>query len=84
MDIDNLPAHYRTVPLSLPLRMEAKRKRTRAGIAGLVIGVPITGLGIFGFMRGGAEILGLWGVIFGPLAIFVGVFYLIKASKSTL
>ena len=69
-------------PLSLPLRMEAKKKRSRLGYIALAVGIPLTGLGIFGFARGGAEMLGIWGVGFGLGATALGIAILVKGAKT--
>lgn len=84
MDPNHPHAQHQPVTFSMPLRMEAKRKRTRAGTAALAVGVPILCLGIFGFARGGAELLGVWGVGVGALLIGVGAFFLKKASAGGL
>lgn len=68
-------------PVSLPLRLEAKRKKTRLGILGIALGVPLLGAGVFGFARGGAEMLGIWGVGLGVILIAIGIVMLKKASK---
>ncbi len=69
-------------PLSLPIRMEAKRRKSRAGIAALVLGIIFLALGIYGFAIGGAELLGLWGLVFGIGASGAGITILVKASKT--
>jgi len=76
------PPVYSVGPMSLPLRMEAKRKKTRAGAAFLVIGLLLLSLGIFGFARGGAEMLGIWGTALGVGLSALGVFILVGASKA--
>lgn len=68
-------------PVSMPLRMEAKRKKTRLGIIAICVGVPALGAGVFGFARGGAEMLGVWGVGLGVIMIAVGIVMLKKANK---
>lgn len=69
-------------PLSLPLRMEAKRKRSRLGAVAITLGVVLLALGIYGFARGGAELLGLWGVGFGLGATAVGIVLVRKAAAA--
>ncbi len=72
--------HY-PVSLSMPLRLEAKKKRTRLGVILLVIGLPLLALGIFGFLRGGAMMLGVWGSAFGAALLCTGAVVLKKASQ---
>lgn len=84
MDPNQLPSQYQPATFSMPLRVETKRKRTRAGLAGLLIGLPLIGLGIFGFARGGAEMLGVWGIAVGVLATLTGVLFLKKAARNEL
>jgi hypothetical protein len=62
--------------------MEAKRKRSRLGTVAVVLGVVLLGLGIYGFARGGAELLGIWGVGFGVGALAVGIVLLKKAAAA--
>jgi hypothetical protein len=61
--------------------MEAKKKKNRAGLAFLVIGLLLLGLGIFGFARGGAEMLGIWGTALGVGLSALGVIILVNAAK---
>jgi hypothetical protein len=68
-------------PLSLPFRTVQKNKTKKAGTALVVAGVPILGLGIFGFVRGGAEMLGVWGVVLGLGLIGAGTAVLVRASR---
>ena len=79
------PEYYnvRAVSLSMPLRMEAKKKRTRVGVSVLCVGVPVLGLGLYGFIRGGAMILGVWGTVFGVALIATGIAVLMKAAKAS-
>lgn len=63
--------------------MEAKRRKSRAGFAALAVGCVFLALGVYGFARGGAELLGIWGVAFGVGASALGITLLKKASKAT-
>jgi hypothetical protein len=61
--------------------MEAKKKRRKTGIIFTVIGVVLTGVGAFGFARGGAMMLGVWGLGMGLLMGAVGIGLIMKSSK---
>jgi hypothetical protein len=69
-------------PLSLEFRTVQKAKKKKAGIALVVIGVPLVGLGIFGFARGGAEMLGVWGLGVGIALIAAGVVVIRAAARA--
>ena len=68
-------------PLSLPFRTVQKTKKKRAGMALVIVGVPLLALGIFGFARGGAEMLGVWGVVVGLGLIAAGSAVFLRASR---
>lgn len=78
----SLPPEYQVGPLSLPLRMEAKRKRNRVGVIALVIGLGLTAVGVGAFLRGGAEVLGIWGLGFGVGLSTLGAVLIVKAAKA--
>jgi hypothetical protein len=67
-------------PLSLDLRMEKKRRRTKVGISCLIAGVIMLGVGGFGMSRGGADILGVWGLIMGVALVGTGAYTLKRAA----
>jgi hypothetical protein len=67
-------------PLSLDLRMEKKRRRTKVGIFCLVAGVAMLGIGGFGVARGGADILGVWGLVMGVALVGTGGYMLKRAT----
>lgn len=69
-------------PLSLPIRMEAKKKKRRTGIVFTVLGVVLVGVGIYGFATSGALILGIWGTAMGIILGAVGVVMLKKAAAA--
>ncbi len=69
-------------PLSLDLRMEKKRRRTKVGIFCLVAGVALLGIGGFGLSRGGADILGVWGLVTGVALVGTGAYTLKRAATS--
>lgn len=47
-----------SVPVSLLLRQEVKKKASRTGIVFIVLSVPLIGVSVMMFARGGAEALG--------------------------
>ena len=59
-----------------------KAKRKRAATAILVVGVLITASGVYGFARGGAEMLGVWGLGLGGFLTVIGVALLMRVAKS--
>jgi hypothetical protein len=69
-------------PLSLHLRMERKRRRTRVGTFCVVAGVALLGIGGFGLLRGGAEVLGVWGLAMGAALVATGGYTLRRAATS--
>jgi hypothetical protein len=68
-------------PLSLPIRMEQKRRRARAGVAALVPGIVLIALSVYAFTRGGAEVLGIWAAGLGLGLSVLGV-TLIQRSRN--
>lgn len=68
-------------PLSLEFRTVQKNKKRRAGIAIVAIGVALTGVGVFGFARGGAEMLGVSGLGVGVALTVLGVVVLMRVAK---
>jgi hypothetical protein len=71
---------FEAAPVSLAMRQHAKKKTLSAGIIATVIGVPLIGISIFYFARGGAEMLG---VVTGALGLgitAVGISQLRKAA----
>ena len=69
-------------PLSLLLRQGKKAQRQKVGVTCLVIGGVLLAIGVHAFVRGGADILGMWGVAFGLGLLGVGAFTLRKAATS--
>lgn len=67
-------------PLSLEFRTVQKNKKRRAGIAFVALGVPITAVGVFGFVRG-AEMLGIWGLGVGIALTVLGAIVLMRVAK---
>lgn len=75
---------YATRPelsLSMPIRMEKKRKQTRTGIVALVLGVgPLAGAA-YNFQRGGAVLIAVCLSLFAAALLAVGVIKLNTASR---
>lgn len=69
-------------PLSLDLRMEKKRRRTKVGVFCIVSGVILLAIGAFGLLRGGAQVLGVWGLIMGAVVLATGIYTLYRAATS--
>jgi len=74
--------HFEPAPLSLEFRTVQKKKRKRAATAILVAGVLITASGVYGFARGGAEMLGVWGLGLGGFLTVLGIMMLMRAAKA--
>src|SRR5262249_41370078 len=69
-----------SAPLARDLRMEKKRRPTKVGISCIVAGVILLGIGGFGLMRGGADILGVWGLLMGAALVATGAYTMYRAS----
>lgn len=75
---------YATRPetsLSLPIRMEKKRKRTRVGTAALVVAAPFLAGAGYNFTIRGSELIAVWLTLMGLGALAVGITSLRRASK---
>ena len=75
---------YATRPeptLSMPIRMEKKRKRTRFGILALVGAVGFVVGAAFNFQRSGSVLIAIYLSIFAAILLATGVTQLITASK---
>jgi hypothetical protein len=69
-------------PLSLPIRMEQKRKRTRTGIIALIAGVALLGGAAYNFADTGSELIAIYLTVMGVLPLVLGVTLLVRASRS--
>jgi len=69
-------------PLSLPIRMDRKRKRTRVGVGGTVIGVGFLSWAGYTFTISGSELIATYLTIVGAGALAMGITQLVRASKS--
>ena len=68
--------------LSLPIRMEKKRKKTQAGIGSLVVGVGAASAAVYSFMHPGSEVIGVYTSIIAVATLGLGISLLGKAAKS--
>ena len=76
---------YATRPeprLSLPIRMDRKRRQTRVGIAGLVAGIPLLGGAAYNFTISGSEAIAGYLAIMGAGALGVGITMLVRAARN--
>ena len=76
------PYATRTEPrLSLPIRMDRKRRRTRAGVAGVVAGVAFLSGAAYKFMGTGSEFIAIYLTVMGVGLLGVGITALRRAAK---
>ena len=69
-------------PLSLPIRMDRKRRRVRAGIAGLVAGAALLSGAGYNFTIRGSELIAIYLTVLGTGVLAVGITVLMRASRS--
>ena len=69
-------------PLSLPIRLERKKKRTRLGIMALVAGSILLAAGGYNFTVKGSELLAGWLTLMAAGALALGLSSLRRAAKS--
>ena len=69
-------------PLSLPIRMDRKRRRTKAGIAGVIAGVAFLSAAGYEFTITGSETIAIYLTLMGVGLFGVGMTTLIRAIKS--
>ncbi len=67
--------------LSLPIRMEKKRKRTRFGTIALIAGVAMLGGTAYNLTRSGTEVIAIYLGILGIALLAIGITQFTKASK---
>jgi hypothetical protein len=77
-----MPGMEEPAPLSLELRTVKKQQRTRVGIVTLVLGVGLTGAGVFFLLQPGAAMLAIWALGAGVGLDGVGIYMLRKAATS--
>jgi hypothetical protein len=69
-------------PLSLPIRMDRKRKRTRTGIGGVIAGTLLLGGAGYNFTISGSELIAIYLTVLGVGALGLGIGLLVRASRS--
>jgi hypothetical protein len=67
--------------LSLPIRMEQKSKRTKAGTASIIAGVALSVGAAYNFSRSGSELVASYLTVLAVGFIAMGIALHIKASK---
>ncbi len=67
--------------LSLPIRLEKKRKRTRAGTIALCAGIAMLGGTAYNLSRSGTEVIALYLGILGAALLGIGITQFVRASK---
>lgn len=69
-------------PLSLPIRMDRKRRRTKAGVAGVIAGLAFLSAAGYEFTISGSETIGIYLTLMGAGLFGVGITALVRALKS--
>lgn len=77
--LENLPRGSET-SLSMPIRMEQKRKRTRAGSTAIAVGVLLLGGAGYNAIRSGSELIAVYLAIVGIGLLAMGITLHAKAS----
>ncbi len=67
--------------LSLPIRMDKKRKRTRTGAMFTVIGVGLLGGAGYNFTQTGRELIAIYITVLALIVLAVGISQFGKASR---
>ena len=67
--------------LSLPIRMEQKRKRTRVGTIAVIASVGLLGGAGYNFSRTGSELIATYLAVLALILIGVGISQFGKASR---
>ncbi len=76
--------HYATrpePPLSLPIRMEKKRKRTKVGVTATTVGLLLLGGAGYNLTHTGSEVIAVYMSILAVALLVAGVSLLVRASK---
>ena len=79
--------YYPTRPetsLSMPIRMEKKRKRTKTGMLALTIGIALLGAAGYCLTGTGSEVIAAYSGAFGIALSGLGISLLVKAKKGGL
>ena len=67
--------------LSLPIRMEKKRKRTKAGVAAEIAGAAFLSAGIYNFTQSGSELIAAYLTVMAVALLVVGLTVLLRSPK---
>jgi hypothetical protein len=67
--------------LSLPIRMEQKRKRTRVGAVAMLVGVVLLGGAGYNFSRTGSELIATYLAVLALILLGVGISQVGRASR---
>ncbi len=67
--------------LSLPIRLDKKRKRTRTGGLAVVIGVGLLAGTVYNLTRSGTEVIAVYLAVLALPLLSIGITQLVKASK---
>jgi hypothetical protein len=68
--------------LSLPIRIEKQRKRTRAGVAAEVAGAILLGAGLYNFTKSGSELIAVYLTVMATGLLVLGLTVLLRAAKT--
>ncbi len=68
--------------LSLPIRLEKKRKATRVGAVAVGVGVVMLGGAVYNFGRSGSVLIAIYLAILASCLLSFGTTRLIRASHS--
>jgi hypothetical protein len=80
--VDPYPSHPEP-SLSLPIRMEKKRKRTKAGVAAEIVGAALLSAGIYNFTRSGSELIAVYLTVMAVGLLVVGLSVLLRSAKTS-
>jgi hypothetical protein len=69
--------------LSLPIRLEKKRKRTKAGVAAEIVGAALLSAGVYNFTRSGSELIAAYLTVMAVALLVVGLAVLLRAPKTS-
>jgi len=67
--------------LSLPIRMDKKRKRTRAGTIFTMVGLGLLGGAGYNFTHTGRELIAIYMAVLALIVLAVGISQFGKASR---